>query len=77
MFAKGKYGASLYRTAKIWDNVGIHIICEEAGGIVTDFFGKPLDYSNPLSKASSNFTLCMAAPALHKEIQRIIHAELK
>ena len=75
MFAKGKYGAYLYRTAKIWDNVGMHIVCEEAGAVVTDYFGKPLDYSNPLSKASSNFTLCMSTPELHKEIQRIIHAE--
>ncbi|MEK7655709.1 MAG: inositol monophosphatase [Patescibacteria group bacterium] len=74
MFAKGKYGAYLYRTAKIWDNVGMHIVCEEAGAVVTDFFGNPPDYSNPLSKAASNFTMCMGAPGLHKEIQRIIHS---
>jgi myo-inositol-1(or 4)-monophosphatase len=73
MFAKGKYGAYLYRTARIWDNVGMHIVCEEAGAVVTDYFGKPLDYSNPLSKASNNFSLCMSTPALHEEIQRIIH----
>lgn len=30
---------------KIWDHAGGMIIVEEAGGKVTDIFGKPLDFS--------------------------------
>mgnify|MGYP001562877999 CR=1 FL=1 len=73
MVAKGKYGGYLNQTSKIWDNVGQQIVIEEAGGIYTDFFGKPMDYSNPLSKAEENFSWCTASPILHKQLQGIIH----
>jgi len=76
MVAKGRYGGYLTRTAKIWDNVGLHIVIEEAGGIYTDFFGKPIDYTSPLDKAESNFTFCAASPELHKQLQDIINKSL-
>lgn len=72
--ANGRYGGFLNRTTKIWDNVASHIIIEEAGGIYTDFFGKQIDYSRPLTKAKQNFTVCAAAPELHKSLQKIINA---
>lgn len=74
MTAEGKYGAYMNKTTKIWDNVAQQIVIEEAGGIYTDYYGTPMDYSNPLSKATANFTFCAGAPALHKAIQAIIHA---
>ncbi len=74
MVAKGKFGAFLMRTSKIWDNVGVQAIIEESGGIYTDYFGKPMDYSIPLSKANQNFTRCFGAPKLHEQLQEIIHA---
>lgn len=73
MVAKGKYGGYLNRTSKIWDNVGQQVIIEEAGGIYMDFFGKPMDYSNPLRRAGQNFTWCMGSPELFKQLQEIIH----
>ncbi len=73
MVAKGAYGATLNRTSKIWDNVAQQIVLEEAGCSYTDFFGEPIDYSNPISKANDNFTFCAAPPALHIELQKIIH----
>lgn len=73
MVARGKYGAWLCRTSKIWDNVAQQIVIEEAGGLYTDFFGKPMDYSNPLAKAKDNFTICAAPKALHQKLQAIIH----
>lgn len=73
MLLKGNYGAVLNRTSKIWDNVAIHILVEEAGGKFTDFFGKPMDYIHPLSKVKENYTFCAAPPALHKQLQAIIH----
>lgn len=69
----GKYGAFLNRTTKIWDNVALQPIIEEAGGVVTDFWGKPMDYSNALQRANENFTICAGAPELHKQLQMIIH----
>jgi myo-inositol-1(or 4)-monophosphatase len=69
----GRYGAFLNQTTKIWDNVAVQPIVEEAGGIVTDFWGKTMDYSNPLQKATQNFTICAGSPALHQALQEIIH----
>lgn len=71
----GRYGAYLNQTTKIWDNVAIQPIIEEAGGIVTDFWGKPLDYSHPLTRAQENFTICAGSPVLHQQLQSIIHEE--
>lgn len=73
MLARGSYGAVLNRTSRIWDNVAIHILVEEAGGKYTDFFGKPMDYTNPLGRDKQNFTFCAATPVLHKQLQKIIH----
>lgn len=40
----------------------------------TDFYGKAIDYSSPLSKTKANYTNCAASPALHKKLQEIIHS---
>ena len=72
MVAKGRYGAVLNRTSRIWDNVAQHVLIQEAGGIYTDFFGKSVDYSTPLTKVGLNFSFCAAAPGLHNELQKII-----
>lgn len=77
MVAKGKFGAYLNQTSKIWDNVAQQILIEEAGGIYTDFFGKPMDYSNPLTRVKDNFTFCAAPPILYKQLQEIIHKMVK
>lgn len=71
--ADGKYGAYLNQTTKIWDNVALQPIIEEAGGVVTDFWGAPLDYSRPLTRAGENMTICVGAPAIHEELQKVIH----
>jgi myo-inositol-1(or 4)-monophosphatase len=72
--ADGKYGAYLNQTTKIWDNVALQPIIEEAGGIVTDFWGQPMDYSQPLTKVEQNFTICAGAPQIHEKLQRVIHS---
>src|SRR3989344_5296085 len=71
---RGNYGGWVCFNTKIWDNIGSHVIVEEAGGLYTDFYGKEKDYSNPLSKARTTFTNCAAAPLLHKKLQKIIHS---
>lgn len=73
MVARGNFEAYLNRNTKIWDNVAEQIIIEEAGGMFTDFFGKPIDYSNPLEKLNKNFTICAAPIQLHKQLQKLIN----
>lgn len=72
MLATGRVGACLTKTAKIWDAVAPHIIAQEAGILVTTFDGAPIDYSNPVAKAGSTFTWCMAPEPLHRQLQAII-----
>lgn len=76
MVAKGGYGAFLNRTSKIWDNVAPQIIIEEAGGVYTDFFGRPIDYSSPTSKVDDNFTFCAAPHDIHAQLQAIIRSSV-
>ncbi|HEX3082469.1 MAG TPA: inositol monophosphatase family protein, partial [Candidatus Saccharimonadia bacterium] len=73
LIARGAYGAGMNQTSKIWDNVAQQAVIEAAGGTYTDFWGKPIDYSKPLTKAEANFTGCYGAPALHRAIQQIVH----
>lgn len=74
MVAQGKYGGCLNRTSKIWDNVAQQIIIEESGGIYTDFYGKPIDYSNHLNRTHENYTFCAASPVLHQKLQKILNS---
>lgn len=72
--ANGSYGAFLNQTSKIWDNVAPQIIIQEAGGIYTDFYGNPIDYSNAIARVDQNFTVCAASPAAHAGLQTLIRA---
>jgi len=70
----GRCGGFLNQTSKIWDNVAFQPIVEEAGGVVTEFWGQPMDYSHPLTKADKNYTICAGSPELHRQLQAIIHS---
>ena len=72
--ADGRYGLFLNMTTKVWDNVAPQIIIEEAGGVFTDFYGKPMDYRDILNRPGENFTVCAGAPTLHRAMQSIVHA---
>lgn len=73
MVATGSYGALANKTSKIWDNVAPHIIIEEAGGLYTDYSGKPVNYHGPLERSQQNFTVCTANTHLHAAMQTILH----
>ena len=73
MVLKNKYGAYLADWGKIWDVAGVQIVVEEAGGICTNFWGKPIDYSNPLAKVKDKYGFCISSPKLHKQIQEIVN----
>lgn len=72
MLVTGKYGAALNQTSKIWDNVAQQIVIEEAGGVYTTLDGSLMDYSQPLTRATQNFSYCAASPTLHQQLQNII-----
>jgi myo-inositol-1(or 4)-monophosphatase len=70
--AIGRYGALLNKSMRIWDIVAPHIIIQEAGGTVTDFWGQPIDYSDVLAKATTeHYTICAGAPPIHKQLIEI------
>lgn len=75
MVASGEYGGFLNQTTKIWDNVAMEIIIQEAGGLYTDFWGEQIDYSHGLTKPDANYTVCAGPPVLHKQLQAIIHKQ--
>jgi myo-inositol-1(or 4)-monophosphatase len=70
--AEGMYGLYLNQTTKIWDNVAVQAVFEAAGGVCTDFYGKPMDYSNHLQRSEENFTICAGGKELHEQVQKII-----
>ncbi len=70
----GRYGAYLNQSTKVWDNVALQPLVEEAGGIVTDFWGVPLDYTHTLTNPEQNMTICVASPTLHAQLQTLIHS---
>jgi myo-inositol-1(or 4)-monophosphatase len=74
MTAKGVHGGYLNLHSKIWDNVAQQIIIEEAGGMYTDFYGKPQDYSPGLTNPDKIYSWCASSPALHKKLQEIINS---
>ena len=72
MVARGTYGASLNQSSRIWDNVAPAIIIEEAGGIYTDFHGRPVRFRVQQSSMTDRYTWCTAAPMLHTRLQELL-----
>jgi myo-inositol-1(or 4)-monophosphatase len=72
--ARGSYGAIMNQTARIWDTVPQHIMLVESGCIYTDFWGRPADYSKPLTKLTESYSYCAAPAALHTNLQALIQA---
>lgn len=56
---------------KIWDHAAGMIIAEEAGAIVTDVLGKPLDFSRGAGLSANRGVIC-ASRAFHGRIRQAI-----
>ncbi len=52
---------------KIWDHAAGKIVAEEAGAIVTDIQGKPLDFARGATLAGNRGVVC-ATPACHRAL---------
>ena len=74
--AGGNYGGRVNMASKIWDNVAPQIIAEEAGVLWTTNTGEPMDYTDPLTRAGQNFTVCVAPPALHAQLVEIVRRHI-
>ncbi|MCC6710624.1 MAG: 3'(2'),5'-bisphosphate nucleotidase [Gammaproteobacteria bacterium] len=58
---------------KIWDHAAGMIIAEEAGAVVTDVLGKPLDFSRGAGLSANRGVIC-ATRAFHGRIRQAINA---
>ena len=68
MVASGKYDAYMNQTTKVWDNVPLQILVEEAGGVFTDVSGAPVEYSHCLTDPEVNYRVACASPQLHEQL---------
>ena len=70
--AEGRLGACMNQTCKIWDIAALSLISSEAGAVVTDFHGGPIDFSTDSSNYMRNFDFLIANKTLHEIFSGII-----
>jgi myo-inositol-1(or 4)-monophosphatase len=70
--ADGRLGACLNQTTKIWDIAAPSLLLSEAGAKVTDFNGKPLDFSLSETNWMRNFEMIAANENLHDQIMEVL-----
>ena len=73
LVAQGQAAAYLRLTKggyveKIWDHAAGAIIITEAGGMLTDLYGKPLDFSKGRTLSSNKGIIASCGGALHQEL---------
>lgn len=71
--ADGRMGASLNQCTKIWDIAAAWLLVKEAGGIVSDIYGKEIVFDISASGANRNYTIAASAKAIHRDIINTIH----
>ncbi|PHH73547.1 hypothetical protein CDD82_5389 [Ophiocordyceps australis] len=64
------------RRAKVWDHAGAMLLFEEAGGVVTDVCGRPIDLTSG-RKLEANFGFVAAPKALHGRVLDAVHHVLR
>lgn len=69
--AEGKLGACMNQTTRIWDIAGPALIIEEAGGVATDFHGKPFDFAITEKDYARNFEIVAANKMLHPQLLQL------
>lgn len=70
--SEGKLGGLIGCTGKIWDVAPVSLIAKEAGLIVTEHTGLPLDLSITKDTVKKNFTLVVGSPNIHKQLLSFI-----
>lgn len=72
MVAEGRFGAVMYRVARVWDLVAPHVLLSEVGCLSTALDGRPLDFANVCGDAARRMTWCAAPPTVHAAVQAIV-----
>jgi 3'(2'), 5'-bisphosphate nucleotidase len=57
---------------KVWDHAAGMIITEEAGGKITDAFGKPLDFTSGI-RLEKNYGIVVSNGILHEAVLKALH----
>ncbi|MBI4096064.1 MAG: inositol monophosphatase [DPANN group archaeon] len=70
--AEGRLGGMINKTNKIWDVAAADLIIREAGGVVTDLAGQPLDFKFNKTDYLRNYSIVAGNPSLHKTLLDII-----
>ncbi|MBI2041370.1 MAG: inositol monophosphatase [DPANN group archaeon] len=70
--AEGRLGGVINKTNKIWDVAAADLIIREAGGVVTDLAGQPLDFKFNKTDYTRNYSIVAGNPSLHKTLLDII-----
>jgi myo-inositol-1(or 4)-monophosphatase len=65
--ARGALGAFVVNTTHLWDIAAGEVLIKACGGKVTDFAGKPIDYSR-----LNDPSLVAAKKPLHRRILEIV-----
>jgi 3'(2'),5'-bisphosphate nucleotidase len=76
LLAQGQAEAFINSTNKAckWDTLAGQIILEEAGGMITDLAGQPLDYEKPSDKWDKYFVAACTPALLHQIVDKMSDA---
>lgn len=70
--AEGKLGAAINQNTKIWDIASAILLANEAGCIVYDIEGRPIDLKVDERNYLKNFTIIIANQGLFNEVLKLI-----
>lgn len=70
--AEGKLGGLIGCAGKIWDVAPIALLAKEAGCIVTDHSGSPLDLAVTADTMMKNFAVVIGSQTIHKQLLNFI-----
>lgn len=66
--ADGRFGGAVNFACKLWDLAAPTLVIREAGGVVTDLAGRPLEFCFEAAAVTRSHAVVAAAPALHAQL---------
>jgi myo-inositol-1(or 4)-monophosphatase len=69
---EGKIAGLINFKNKIWDDVAVTIIAQEAGCVVTDHAGNPPDFSFSTESYTRDFSFIIAFPEIHRQLLKLV-----
>lgn len=70
--ADGRFGGCLNQAEMIWDIAPASLIIQQAGGLITDIYGKPLDFTVNQHNYLRNFTHLASSKQLHPKLLNLV-----